>query len=87
MSDNQNNDEIEIVEIVAGAEDENGNVVVDDLVAAVAADGTVIATDETVTVATADGDIIVDEVVSVIGEDGELHAVEEEITVIEAEEA
>jgi hypothetical protein len=56
-------------------------------VAAVAADGTVIATDETVTVATADGDIIVDEVVSVIGEDGELHAVEEEITVIEAEEA
>ena len=48
---------------------------------------TVLATDETVTVVTADGDVVVDEVLSVVGEDGELHAVEEELTVIEADEA
>ena len=88
MSDSENTgDEIEIVEVVTGAEDEDGNVVVDDLVAAVAADGTVLATDETVTVVTADGDVVVDEVLSVVGEDGELHAVEEELTVIGADEA
>ncbi|MCX6461165.1 MAG: hypothetical protein NTZ03_12780 [Actinobacteria bacterium] len=78
MSEN----EFEVVEVVTEASDDEGNIVVDDLVALVDSDGTVVATDETLIIEDADGDVLIDEVVSVIDEDGELQAVAEEVTVI-----
>jgi hypothetical protein len=55
------------------------------VVAAVDADGKIVAIDETIAVVTKDGDLVVDEIVSVVGEDGELHAVEEDVVVVEAD--
>ena len=58
----------------------------DDVVAAVDADGKIIATDETIAVMTAEGDAIVDETVWVVGDDGKLHAIEEDRSFIEADD-
>ena len=66
--------------------DDEGNVVVDDLVAAVDGDGNIVATDETITTVTSDGDVVVDETIAVRGDDGRLHAVEEDVTVVEADD-
>ena len=91
MSDNAgtNEDDVEIVEIVeieADGIDEDGNLVVDDLVAVVDGDGKVLATDETVAVETPEGDIMIDETISIANEDGELEPVEEDLTIIEADD-
>jgi hypothetical protein len=73
----------EIVEVEAEGVDEEGNLVIDDLVMAVDSEGTIVATDETVAVITPEGDAVVDEKLSVLGEDGKLHAAEEDISVLE----
>jgi len=72
-------DSLEMVEVETEAVDEEGNLVIDDLVVAVDNEGKILATDETVAVITPEGDAVVDEKLSVLGEDGLLHAVEEEI--------
>ena len=76
-------DEIDVIEVVTEADDDEGNVVIDDMVAIVDGDGNVLATDETIAIATADGDVVVDETISVRGDDGERHAIEEDVTVLE----
>lgn len=80
------NDEPEIIEVVTESVDEDGDVIVDDLVAEVDREGNVIATDETTLMRTAEGDVMIDETFSVAGEDGALHAVTEDVTLVEAEE-
>ncbi len=50
-------EEIEVIEVVTGGVDDEGSMVVDDLVAVVDGEGNVLATDETVTVETPDGDV------------------------------
>jgi len=82
----EGSDDIEVVEVVTSGVDDSGDIVVDDLIAAVDGEGNVLATDETITVQTAAGDIVVDETISVVGDDGELHAVEEDITVVEVDD-
>jgi hypothetical protein len=77
-------DEPEVIEVVTESVDEDGDVIVDDLVAEVDSDGHVMATDETTLIRTAEGDVVVDETFSVAGEDGTLHAVAEDVTVVEA---
>lgn len=79
-------DELEVIEVVTGGVDDDGDLVVDDLLAVVDGEGNVLATDETLTVQTVEGPIVVDETISVIGDDGELHAVEEDITVIDVDD-
>ncbi len=79
-------DELQLVEVEVEGVDDQGNLVSDDLVVAVGTDGTVVATDETVTVVTAEGDVVVDETLSVTGEDGTLHAIEEDVLVVESED-
>ncbi len=79
-------DALELVEVETEIIDDEGNVVVDDLVAAVDGDGTIVATGETITTVTPDGDIVVDETIAVRGDDGRLHAVEEDVTVLEADD-
>jgi hypothetical protein len=86
MSDDASGEDFEVVEIEADGVDEDGNLVVDDLVAVVDGDGNVLATDETIAVATPDGDLVIDETISVLNDDGELEPVEEDITVIEADD-
>jgi hypothetical protein len=66
--------------------DEDGNLVIDELLVAVDGAGDVVATDETVTVITPEGDAVVEETLSVMGEDGALHAVEEDITLLDADD-
>ena len=73
-------DSLEMVEVETEGVDEEGNLVIDDLVVAVDVEGKVLATDETVAVITPEGDAVVDEKLSVLGEDGKLHAVEEDIS-------
>jgi hypothetical protein len=77
---------LEMVEVGTEGVDEEGNLVIDDLVVAMDSEGRIVATDETVAVITAEGDAVVDETVSVVGEDGKLHAVEEDISGLEADE-
>ncbi|MGO8871870.1 MAG: hypothetical protein ACLQPH_10825 [Acidimicrobiales bacterium] len=79
-------DSLEMVEVEGEGVDEEGNLIIEDVVAAVDSDGKIVATDETVAVVTAEGDVIVDETLSVLGEDGELHAVEEDRSFMEADE-
>lgn len=55
-------DDLDVVEVVTSGVDEEGNVVVDDLIAAVDAKGRVVATDETITFETIEGDVVVDEI-------------------------
>ena len=73
----------EVIEVETEGVDEEGNLVIDDLVVAADSEGKVLATDETVAVITPEGDAVVDEKLSVLGEDGKLHAVEEDISVME----
>lgn len=79
---------LDVVEVEVEVEgvDQEGNLVIDDLVAAVDGEGNIVATDETIAVVTEDGDMIIDETVSVVGDDGELHAIEEDRALIEAED-
>jgi hypothetical protein len=79
-------DSLEVVEVETEGVDDEGNLVIDDLVVAVDSEGTIVASDETVAVITSEGDAVVDEKLSVVGEDGKLHAVEEGISVIDADE-
>jgi hypothetical protein len=72
-----------MMEVETEGVDEEGNLVIDDLVVAADSQGKILATDETVAVITPEGDAIVDEKLSVLGEDGKLHAVEEDISVME----
>jgi hypothetical protein len=76
----------EMMEVETEGVDEEGNLVIDDLVVAVDSEGTVLATDETVAVITPEGDAVVDEKLSVLGEDGKLHAVKEDISVLEVDD-
>ena len=75
---------MDVVEVESEGVDAEGNMVVDDFVAAVDGDGTVVATDETIAVMTAEGDVLVDETLSIVGDDGELHAVENNRAFIES---
>ena len=77
---------LEMVGVETEGFDEEGNLVIDDLVVAVDSEGKILATDETVGVITPEGDAVVDEKLSVLGEDGKLHAVEEDISVLEADD-
>jgi len=77
---------VEVTEIETEGVDEAGNLVIDELVAAVDSEGRIVATDETVAVVTPDGDVIVDETLSVVGEDGKLHTIEEDTSVMEADD-
>jgi hypothetical protein len=89
MSDNNQRptgeDPLGIVEVEAEGVDEEGNLMIGDLVAEVDSDGNIVATDETIAVVTEEGDVIVDETLSVVGDDGELHAIEEDRSYIEAD--
>ena len=77
---------LEVAEVETADVDDEGNLVIDDLLVAVDGDGKIVATDETVAVITPDGDAVVDETISVVGEDGELHAVEEDVAIVEADD-
>jgi len=79
-------DSLEMVEVEGEGVDEEGNLIIDDVVAAVDSDGMIVATDETLAVVTAEGDVIVDETLSVVGDDGKLHAIEEDTSVMEADD-
>jgi hypothetical protein len=83
----EDEDELETIEVVTEATDEDGDVVVDDLIVEVDGGGHVVATDETTIVRTREGDVLVDETFSVAGDDGTLHVVEEDMTVVEADGA
>jgi hypothetical protein len=72
-----------VVEVESEEVDDDGNLVVDDLLVAVDDEGTIVATDETVAVITPEGDAVVDERLSVIGTDGKLHTIGEDLTVTE----
>ena len=85
-SEDEGGEELETIEIVTGGIDDEGNVVIDDLVAEVDREGHIVATDETVIIERADGEVLVDETFSVAGADGELHVIEENVTVLEPEE-
>jgi hypothetical protein len=76
----------DVIEVVTESVDEQGDVIVDDLVAEVDSEGHIVATDETALLRTAEGDVVVDETFSVVGDDGALHAVSEDLTVLEAGE-
>ena len=80
-------DEPEVIEVVTEGVDQEGNVIVDDLVAEVDSEGHILATDETTLIQTAEGDVVVDDTFSVAGEDWTLHVVSEDLTVVEAAEA
>ena len=79
-------DSLEVVEVETQGVDDEGNLVIDDLVVAVDREGKIVATDETVAVITSEGDAVVDEKLSVAGEDGKLHTIEEDISVLEDDE-
>jgi hypothetical protein len=75
-------DDFDLVEVAIDDVDEEGNIVVDDVVVMLDSTGNIIVTDEVITTLMADGDVVVDETVSVVGYDGELHAIEEDVTVL-----
>jgi len=79
-------DEFDLVEIESEHVDEEGNVVIDDVVAVMDSEGHLIATDETITEMTAEGDLVIDESFSVVGEDGELHEISDDVTVLVADD-
>lgn len=80
-------DDIDLIEVVTGDIDSEGNVIVDDSVFVVDAGGTVIAKDETITFETPEGEIVVDETVSVLGDDGELHVIDQDVSVLRPDNA
>jgi len=71
-------DSLSVVEVETEDVDDDGNLVVDDLIVAVDGDGKIVATDETIAVITPEGDTVVDETLSVVGDGGDLHAIEED---------
>jgi hypothetical protein len=75
-----------VVEVETEEIDDDGNLVVDDILVAVDDDGTVVATDETIAVITPAGDTVIDEKLSVLGDDGELHTVAEDVSIAEDDE-
>ena len=77
---------LHMVEVESEGVDEEGNLVIGDLVAEVDSTGSIVAADETIAVVTEEGDVIVDETLSVVGDDGELHAVVEDRTIIESDD-
>jgi hypothetical protein len=79
-------DSLEVTEVETEGVDEEGNLVIDEVVAAVDSEGEIVATGETVVVVTPDGGVIVDETLSVVGDDGELHAIEEDRSFIESDD-
>jgi hypothetical protein len=76
----------ELMEVETEGVDEEGNLVIDDLVVAADSEGKILATDETIAVITPEGDAVLDEKLSVLGEDGKMHAVEEDISVMEVDD-
>ncbi len=83
----EGDDAPQTIEVVTESLDEEGDVIVDDLVAEIDSEGHVTAIDETTVIETADGHVVVDETFSVAGEDGTLHAVSEDVTVLEVNDA
>jgi hypothetical protein len=79
-------DSLHGVEVESEGVDEEGNLVIGDLVAEVDSVGSIVAADETIAVVTEEGDVIVDETLSVVGDDGELHAIVADRTIIEADD-
>ena len=79
-------DSLEDTELETEGVDEEGNLVIDEVVAAVDSEREIVATGETVVVVTPDGGVIVDETLSVVGDDGELHAIEEDRSFIESDD-
>jgi hypothetical protein len=77
----------EAIEVVIETVSEDGDVIVDDLVAEFDSEGHVIAIDEKTVIQMADGDVVVDETFSVAGEDGTIHAITEDVTVVEADDS
>jgi hypothetical protein len=77
-------DSLRVQEVASETIDDDGNLVVDDVLVAVDDEGTIIATDETVAVISPGGDTVIDEQISVLGSDGELHAIAEDISITEA---
>jgi hypothetical protein len=66
--------EVDLVEFETVGTDDEGDIVIDDVVVATDSEGHIIAVDETVAV------------VSPRGDDGELHVLEEDVTVTESDE-
>ena len=79
-------DSPEMVEVETEGVDEEGNLVIDDLVVALDSEGNIVATDETVAVIRPEGDAVVDEKLSVMGKDGKLHAAEEDVSIFEIDD-
>jgi hypothetical protein len=73
---------LETEEVVTVDVEDDGTVVVDDLVAEVDAQGNVIAADELTEVDLPDGTVIVDETFSVADDEGELTVIDEETEVV-----
>lgn len=73
--------DLESMEIITAAMQEDGTIVIDDLVAEVDPEGRVVATDERVEIDLPDGTVIVGETFSVADEDGDLVAIDEETTI------
>jgi hypothetical protein len=74
--------DLESVEIVTAEVEEDGTIVIDDLVAEVDGQGNVVATDELVEIDLPDGTVIMDETFSVANEEGELVVIDEETIVL-----
>jgi hypothetical protein len=79
--------DLETIEVVTAEVEDDGTIIVDDLVAEVDGDGNVVATDELVEIDLPDGTVIVDETFSVADESGELVMIDEETTVLTPEES
>lgn len=77
--------EVDLLEFETVGTDDEGDIVIDDVVVATDREGHIIAVDETVAVVSPRGDVVMDETVSVVGDDGELHVLEEDVTVVETE--
>jgi hypothetical protein len=59
-------DSLEVVEVETEGVDNEGNLVIDDLMVAVDGEGRIVATDETVAVINPGGDVVVEEDISVL---------------------
>jgi len=73
--------DLETVEIIRGEVEDDGTVVIDDLVLEVDPEGNIVASDERIEIDMPDGTVIVDETFSVAGPDGELEEIEEDTTI------
>ena len=69
INDRELQDDFELIEVVTGGVDSEGNTILDDSVVVIDAEGTVTAKGETITFETPAGDIMRSE----LGEDGEMH--------------